>query len=169
MEHIDLTHMGRVLALTPNDEVNTLISVQMSHEFGRRNVFQISGDSVPKKGAKSASNDAGELRGRQLFSDSVDYFHMSRRLAANGRITVTTLSDKFTLADFQALHGPEAVLLFAVSPAGKLLVNSADSAFKAERESRIIAMVPPEARREAAQPQPAAPTTPLAGPNATDA
>ncbi len=40
-EELDLAGIGRLLALTPNDEVNSLASIEFAHHFGRKNVFQL--------------------------------------------------------------------------------------------------------------------------------
>ena len=55
IEWFDLDGVGRLLALTPNDEVNSLTTMHFTDEFGRANVYQLprksvakSGDTVPK-------------------------------------------------------------------------------------------------------------------------
>ena len=40
-EEIDLSGVGRLLAVTPNDEVNSLAVQEWSHLFGRAGVYQI--------------------------------------------------------------------------------------------------------------------------------
>ena len=42
MNEIELTGIGRMLALTPNPEVNSLAALHFSKIFGRNEVFQLS-------------------------------------------------------------------------------------------------------------------------------
>ncbi len=142
LEHVDLTHMGRVLALTPNDEVNTLVCAEMAHEFGRRNVYQIATDSVPRAAGRPLGVEAPGLRGRRLFAGDVDAYRLARRFAAAGRPHVTPLTEQFTYEDFRKRHGDEAIVLFSVSPAGRLQIDTADTPLKPERDARLVAFIP---------------------------
>jgi NhaP-type Na+/H+ or K+/H+ antiporter len=59
-EGLDLTGLGRLLALTSNDEVNTLACVHLSHVFDSAEVYQLPPASLPP-GRPPADNRLGRL------------------------------------------------------------------------------------------------------------
>jgi NhaP-type Na+/H+ or K+/H+ antiporter len=138
--------MGRVLAVTPNDEVNTLVALRFVHEFGRREVYQLARDRIPSK-AHGRVEPGHEFRGRPLFSSDADYHDLSARLG-RGRITVTTLTPKFDYAAFLETHGERALPLFSISASGKLTIQTADEPVEPREGDKVIAVVdaPKEAR-----------------------
>jgi hypothetical protein len=99
LDHLDLSGIGRLLAMTPNSSVNSLATVQFKEVFGRPGIFLL----APDKRAGQA----------------VDRFEPSQR----GR---TLLTEEFTFADFQTHHGADAWPLFLVNPKGELRVFSED-------------------------------------------
>jgi hypothetical protein len=57
MEEIDLAGIGRLLAVTPNDDLNTLAAMEFAPVFGRENVYQLSpGEALLKKRASRRSS-----------------------------------------------------------------------------------------------------------------
>lgn len=134
---LDLAPIGRVLALTPNDEVNTLISLHFRHEFGRSEIYQLAADTMPAKGRKP--QDA-KLGGRLLFSEVADYFYLTAR-RARGRVRVTQLTEQFDYAAFRAHYGERAVLLGSISENGNLTIATVDQPLKPSSKARIVALV----------------------------
>jgi len=135
--NLDLAPIGRVLALTPNDEVNTLISLHFLHAFGRSETYQLAGDTVPAKGRKPLD---AKLGGRLLFDAAADYFHITGR-RARGRVRVTRLTDQFDYDAFQAHYGERALPLFAISESGTLAVATVDQPLRPTPGARIVALV----------------------------
>jgi CPA1 family monovalent cation:H+ antiporter len=71
-EGLDLTGLGRLLALTSNDEVNTLACVHLSHIFDSSEVYQLPPDSQPPV-LPAADNRFGRLLfNRQATFDAID-------------------------------------------------------------------------------------------------
>lgn len=135
---LDLGGIGQLLACVPNDEVNTLASIHMAELFGRRNVFQI---------ARHGEGDEKEPhavhgRGRTSFDAKVDYGAFRRRLAEGERMKATRLSAEFTLDDFRAEHGEEALIMFVLDERGRLEIVPADEAPEPESGDTVVALVP---------------------------
>ena len=135
-ETLPLQSMGRVFALTPNDEVNTLISLHFIHEFGRAETYQLARDAVTKNEGSS------HLRGRILFGEKVDYFDISRRFGRKDRVVATRLSDRFTFDDFLAHHGEQALPLLLISESGAVDVFTTGTRPEAQARHTIVAIVP---------------------------
>ncbi|MDF1700734.1 MAG: cation:proton antiporter [Planctomycetota bacterium] len=142
-DDIDLFGIGRVLALTPNDEVNTLIAMRFAHHFGRSRTYQLARDTVPSKEKPADSTEDG---GRLLFGPNADYFDLSARFS-RGRIRVTPLSPSFDFEAFLAQHGERALPLFAIDSEKRLSVATADKPLAPQPGDKVVALVdtPPTA------------------------
>ena len=75
LEELDLGGLGQLLALTPNDEVNSLSSLHFSEVFGRANVYQF----TPANLEKIKETVPKHLRGRYLFGDEFTFEYLRRR------------------------------------------------------------------------------------------
>jgi NhaP-type Na+/H+ or K+/H+ antiporter len=115
-EEIELSGLGRVLALTPNDETNALCALHYLHLFGRREIYQLSAE-------KHAI--APGLRGRILFANEWTYDALDARLEAGARIKATRLTPQFDFARWRQEHGERAVPLVSVA-GGRVAVATVD-------------------------------------------
>ncbi len=134
---LDLFGIGRVLALTPNDEVNTLVTLHFAHQFGRSETYQLPPDTVPAKGRIQAQGDVG---GRALFAPEADFYAMSSR-CGRGRVRVTGLTEQFDYDAFLAQHAAGVLPLFAISEEGRLTIATAEAGLKPGPGTRIVALV----------------------------
>jgi NhaP-type Na+/H+ or K+/H+ antiporter len=138
---LDLSGIGRLIALTPNDDVNTLASAHFAETFGGAYVYQLHPARAP---AGIDSNPAADLGGRFLFGSELDYESLLHALEAGGQIRRTTLSDEYALEDFRA-SSEGATPLFIVRSGGRLsiiLSGESDPLAGAGNGDTIIAFVP---------------------------
>ena len=88
MHSLDLRGIGRLLAFTSNDEVNSLATARFARVFGRREVFQLTpskrrvGDSVPE-----------EHLGRLVGIDGLTYSTLDERSRQGWRVRGARSSD----------------------------------------------------------------------------
>jgi hypothetical protein len=96
---LDLRGIGRILALTSNDEVNALASGRFARVFGRRETFQLAPTERQRAGALPE-----ELLGRIIGIDGLDYGTLDERTrqgwrvrssAGGGQIAAATEGDLF--------------------------------------------------------------------------
>ena len=80
-DELNLGGIGRVLALTPNDGVNTLITQRFLEMFGRRELYQLAGKRGP----------AAHSRSRVLFGEGVSMAHLYKRHRQGANVTATTI------------------------------------------------------------------------------
>ena len=118
---LDLSGIGRVMALTPNDDVNTLAVTRFLGIFGRAQTYQVAPGRVPAGIDSSATT---HLAGRLLFDAEAGYEKLSGLVRAGAAIRKTSITEDFTVKDFRATH-PEAVPLFAIKPNKRLFVVTA--------------------------------------------
>jgi len=139
-EELDLVGLGRLLAVTPNDEVNALAVRQFTPFFGRSEVYQLSPWDV---GAGRRQSVSEHLRGRVLFGEEVDCSYLARRFSADAQVKRTSLTEEFTYDDFTALYGKTAVVLFVIEPTDTLTVCTAESPPAPKPGQTLIAVVDP--------------------------
>ena len=172
VERVEGTAIGTLLALTPNEEVNTLAAVHFGRVFGRSCVFQLAqaGDDN-----RRATDDGGgpprrrrrrwrasrELSGRTLFATGLDYHALADRLGG-GRVDHTVLSDTFGLDDFRVAHGPSAVPLFLVSADGTHVPFTAEQPPVPQPGTTLVSVVRTEAPKPVDLPEQIVPV-PAAG------
>lgn len=140
---LDLSGLGRLLALTPNDDVNTLAATRFADIFGRAEVYQLPPGRVA---AGVNSSAATHMAGRLLFGLQADYESLSARLRAGGSVKRTTLSQAFTARSYRQAN-PDAILLFVVKANGRLTTITApeeDPLRTTGPGDTVIALIPKE-------------------------
>ena len=146
-DHLDLFGIGRLMALTPNDEVNTLVCMHFWQTYGRSKTYQLPPDALPSQTKPTSAPPQG---GRLLFGTDADFYHLSKRFA-RGRIRVTQLTDTFTYQDLLAQHGEGTLPLFVLGTDGRLGVATVDKPLDPAPGSKVFALVDdPPAESEAA-------------------
>jgi len=146
LDEIDLGGMGRLLALTSDNEFNSLAVLQYAGIFGRGEVYQLASESDDTAPQKAVSE---HLKGRLLFSPDMTYRQLARRFAAEGVIKVTALTKEFDWEAFIQRYGGTAVPLFVADPGGKLTVFTADNPPKPRPGQKLISLISPVAEAEA--------------------
>jgi len=118
LDTIDLDGIGRVLALTANDEVNSLTAVNFTEIFGKREVYQIPPEKFTAGSKQVVSK---HLRGRFLFDGTASYWDLTARFDAGADVKTTNLTDEFDFQKFKE-RNPDAIPLFLIDRNGKLTV-----------------------------------------------
>ena len=139
MGELDLTGMGRLLALTPNDEVNVLAVQRFRRVFAKRELYQVAGRSD-----KRDAGVASEYHGRSLFADDATFAVLASRIAGGHVIKGTTLSDEFTYDDYRTLYGPRALVMFIVGENRRLTVVTAGSDLAPGPGQTLISLIDPD-------------------------
>lgn len=137
IHELELGGLGRLLALTRNDEVNLLAVTRGAELFGRKECYRLSINSTG-----TSRRDAGHevLAGRVLFSDDATYDELDRRFSEGQTIKATSITDEFTLQKFHAQY-PEALILFVADGAEKLAVMTTDATLSPSPGQTVIALV----------------------------
>ncbi len=110
-EEIDYSGLGRMLALTPNNAVNSLACLLYSEDFGRREVYQLP-FALPKEGARGET--PSEHRGRFLFGKGLDFARLTDLLQQKYQVKKTKLTKEFDYAAFLTEYGEAAHPLFVL-------------------------------------------------------
>ncbi len=125
MEEIDLDGIGKLIALTTNNEVNSLAALQFSRIFGSKNVFQIGMDRNKDGKIDEVSR---ELRGRILFSDSALMCTLEELIVDDSAISSTKITKEYGFETMKEKYGEQNIIpLFLITPDHELLVFSKDN------------------------------------------
>ena len=153
-ENIELSGIGRLLAMTPSDEVNSLATLHFMRVFGRSEAYQLATSKSKRTGAV-----ADELRGRPLFGADRTLNELTDFLEAGAVVKKTLLSAEFDAAAFERVH-PDAVPLFLIGLTGELTVYTGDLVSAAKPGMTIISLASSTPRSPAAAEASSSPTVP---------
>jgi len=138
MDEIRFEGLGKLLALTSNEEANSMAVLHFNEVFDRENLYQISCDKENEETPPSGTPQ--HLRGRFLFGGDVDYSTMNTHFFEGATIQTFTLEGQNPLNQFRESH-PEAIPLFLITKNKELQVVSPDKKLTPRPGARLIAMV----------------------------
>ena len=151
-DHLELGGIGRLLAVTPNDGINTLAALHFSELFSRAEVYQLPAQS---KSPAQQGDPPHHLRGRLLFSPDASYAHLSEQFEAGAEIRKTRLTEEFDYDAFQAHYGGTAIPLFVINGRHSLGVYTTEQVASPRAGQTLISLVhPEEEQRQAEQGEP---------------
>lgn len=139
-DQLRLSGIGRLVALTSNEEANALTAVRFRRDFGKDNVFQLS----PREHVPVSNRLGGENRGLWLSHGRLSYDRLERMYAAGAKLAEFELSPEHTLADFIATHGEAAVPLFVARDGAVDVVSEATDPER-EDSGTLLAFIDPRA------------------------
>ncbi len=144
-EEIDFSGIGRLLAVTPNDEVNLLAMRHFELLFGRSEVYRL---PVRKNDRDQRMSPEGS--GRTLFRDDATYWALVERLEQGAVLKKTRITQEFGYAAFREMYGPSAIVLFVID-GDRLGVVTADRAPTPKPGQTLVSLVDPAAAGEEAE------------------
>ncbi len=122
-EEIDFSGLSRILAITSNNEVNSLACLKYIEDFGRQEVYQLS--FTPGKEGRHEIVSA-EHRGRLLFHKELTFTKLSELMKCHPKVNKTRLTKEFDYQNFQAQNGDAVFLLCVMKPDGLLQICTVD-------------------------------------------
>jgi NhaP-type Na+/H+ or K+/H+ antiporter len=138
LEEIDLSGIGKLLAITPNKEVNSLATIYFSKIFGSNEVYQLSVEEDEQTKGKKVSQD---LRGRILFGTDFTYNYLVRRFHNDQQLKSTNITEKFDYNSFLQQYSGDVVIPFFVIDQNKnLTIYTNENKPKAEKGNVVIGL-----------------------------
>ncbi len=139
LESIDLSGIGRFLAMTPNDEANALAVLHFGEELGRSEAYQLqAGDAVDQSAEQRVPR---HLHGRILFQPALTCAQLHALFDEGAQLKSTSLTQEFTYEDFQARYPGTAVSLFLINKNGRLDIFAADGEVVPRAGDTLISLV----------------------------
>lgn len=139
LDEIPFTGIGKLLAMTPNEEANSLALFHFNEVFDSEETYQVCDkESVKKESRELLPN---HLRGRVLFGQNYDLDFLNNLLYEGSVLKATPLTKDFDYNAFKKYYGDDMVPLFSVSKDKKLFVNTADNRFEPLPGYTVVALV----------------------------
>ncbi|GIV61359.1 MAG: hypothetical protein KatS3mg044_0225 [Rhodothermaceae bacterium] len=145
IDELDLSGIGRFLALTPNDEVNALAALHFAEIFESTSVYQLAG-RFEEESEHSAL--PAHLRGRPLFGGKVTFSMLNDRFNQGGEFDVIELTEQMPYEALLSEYEGDVVLLFVIR-GGELLVHAEEGSVTPQPGDRVVVFLPPKAREKA--------------------
>ncbi|MCP5463437.1 MAG: sodium:proton antiporter [Deltaproteobacteria bacterium] len=136
-EELDLNGIGRLIAITPNEQVNAMAAMRFAPFFGKNKVFQLSTEHRKSTFQKEISE---KLRGRILFSSGMTFQFISEKLENKGQFDIIEITedDQNVLATPQS--GKVVIPLIAITPSKGVKVFAADNAPNLKKGDRLLVL-----------------------------
>jgi NhaP-type Na+/H+ or K+/H+ antiporter len=139
-DELELGGIGRLLAMTPNDEVNALACQDFIDFFGRAEVYQL-----PTKASSTERREsvATHRLGRLLFTVDLTYSRLAERFAQGATVKTTPLTAEFDYRAFRDRYTDTATVLFAVDEAGHVAIATVDTPLNPRPGHKLISLIGP--------------------------
>jgi NhaP-type Na+/H+ or K+/H+ antiporter len=138
---LQLDGIGRFLALTPNDEVNTLATVHFRELFDSSRMYQLPPEETERE--RRQRGIPQHLRGRLLFNTDATHAYISERFRGGAIIKRTRLTDEFDYDAFREYYGERAVPLFSVKESGDIVIHTTTAPPSPKSGQTLISLVDP--------------------------
>jgi NhaP-type Na+/H+ or K+/H+ antiporter len=146
LDAMDLGGLGYLLAMTPNDEINSLAALHFSEVFGRGGVYQLASAA---HGGERQETAQQHLHGRLLFDREATYDALYRRRSEGADLKRTHLTDEFDYEAFQRHYGPAALPLCVIDENGRLEMITAEQTRTPRTGDTLISLaVDPDASHD---------------------
>ena len=139
-EDLEMPGIGKIFALTSNDEVNALSARHFVHLFGRENLFQL---TTTRKPAEGSAELGSELRARVLFEKEITFETLQRRFREGDDFVATVLDETFGLEEWRDAAGEDALPLLAVDESGRVTIATREQPLEAAAGQTLIALTRP--------------------------
>jgi NhaP-type Na+/H+ or K+/H+ antiporter len=143
LDDLPMECTGRLLALTDNDELNTLASLRYGQWLGEGHVYQL----VPAQ-HKTDPAITEKLRGHTLFATDMTYRELEKLSFSSREILLVQENAAEMLATYRE-NGIFTMVLFVIDNNGRLLVSTADNQLTPRGDQAAIVWVDKTASQEA--------------------
>ena len=138
VDELDLNGIGRILAMTSNDEVNTLADMHFTEVFDSAETYQLTPRNT---NTPDRSDISRELHGRFAFGEKITFNVLEEICSQEYEIRATPLTEKFTFKDFQAEHGAKAIPLFLIGREGRIDIFASDFPLEPVSGQTVISII----------------------------
>ncbi|WP_417760615.1 cation:proton antiporter [Shewanella sp.] len=110
--YLDLSGIGKVLILSPYQQLNPVVFFHFQDLFGSEKVFGVS--TTDSAGSARHQLSESYLRRMCLFNESVSYSKLASLMSRDAVLKTTNLTENFTFQDFLDRYGETVVPLMYV-------------------------------------------------------
>ena len=137
-DELDLGGLRRFLAVTANDEINSLAALHFTEVFENKEVYQI---RVGEGSKATQVRRVEHLRGRPLFGAAITQNSLTRRHREGGAICTFGLTEKRSYAAIRERFSDDVVLLFIIRGTN-VLVHAEANLVAPQTGDTVVVMLP---------------------------
>jgi len=137
--NLNLTGIGKMLAMTGNANQNALASLRFKSEFGVQNIFELKTNReqvISEKHSLSTRH-----RGYQLFNEEITYGQIASHLRQGAEIKSTQLSDEYDYEAYIGHRTEQLIPLFALDQRERLHIITAEQKIEPEPGWSVMSLV----------------------------
>lgn len=131
-EELDVGGLGKLLAMTSNDNANEVLALKGMEEFGRASVFRLS----RKPRTPAERNSAHSYSGRVLFADAMTYQALADRIESGWTVATRTIVGS------ESWSQEMCVPLVVLSSDGRTKLVESGAKLPAKDGDRVVCLVP---------------------------
>ncbi len=150
LDRVEISGIGKLMAMTGNDDVNSLAALHFASLFGRAQAYQL----MPQD-ERLLGDHSRHLRGRFLFDKDMTHDAMTHWFADEAVIKKTRLTEEFGVEELKAQYD-QVQPLFLITEEGGLQVFTVEGKIKPQVGQTLISLVVPQAEPEPATTEPQA-------------
>ncbi len=144
-DEVGMGDIGRLFAVTPNDEVNALAALNFAETLGRAAVYQLPARALP-----GAAETPAHLRGRPLFGAEATYPDLDERVMLGAAVVPVHIDADRSWSSFRDEH--DGALGLVLVRAGKLHVFTGETTDTAPQPGDVVLALVDEPASVAAEP-----------------
>ena len=142
IEQCEISSVGRMLALTASDNLNSLATTRYSRFLESGECYQLS--LQQSSGANSGEiQPVGELAGRCLFDKRADFDYLAQRFHSGAVLKKIRLSEEYDFEAFKDRYRNNCLGMFLIDGEGKLEVFTTDEPLEPKPGMTLISLVTP--------------------------
>ena len=139
--HLDLTGIGKMLAMSGRANLDTLASLRFKSEFGEKGIYELK--TTREKIISDKHKISSRHRGYQLFGEEITHGVLASWLRNGAEMRSTQLGDEFDFEAYLAQHGDRIIPLFAIDNKKRLQFFVIDGKMKPEAGWIIVSLTQP--------------------------
>lgn len=145
LDELNLDGIGKLLALTPNDEVNSLAVIRFSEIFNSSEVFQLPAYS---KSSTKEREVPESLSGRTLFSEEMNYETLAKLINDDFSLEKEEVTEPLTEQTFDEKFDESRIPLFHLSTDRVATPYTVDNKPIPKAGDKIIFLLNPDGKKE---------------------
>ena len=138
-DDLDLDGIGRLMALTPNDEANSLAALHMVDAFERGEMYQL--PPLSERTGKEVEFSPKHLRARFLFGEGINFYHLNSLFSDGWILKSTKLTENFNFENMKKHYGDKIIPFFLIDENERLFISTIENPIKPKSGDLVFALV----------------------------
>jgi len=140
IEQLELPGIGRLLAMTPNGEINSLAAMHFREVFSKSEIYQLPVARLAGQRGHAFETTRG---GRILFGEEHTYQALEGRLDEGHIVKKTLLTEEFTIDSYRKRYGDAGLPILLIGPKAEVRIFAEDQPPIPAKGWTLISLVPP--------------------------